>query len=268
MTWGTSAYGLSPWGGSAEVELSILGAHARSELSVRVVLSRGALAHSSAGVGDALNPRTWTVLRSDTLFQFVVLSVREVSAVIPGTVFELYLLQKLAPFGVEHVVKALPLVTPQGQRVATPRTFTFEGCQAAPTNAQAARATMVDLAKPQLSDGMGGAVFTVETSGDYGVEQGIPLLRKLFYRRITTTPGGFFHLTQYGLGVRLKAPYNAPQLIALKAEAERQLRLEPEVEAASVSVRLDTDGVLWISLAARLVSTGAEVRDTFPTVSL
>lgn len=270
MTWGTSAWGITPYGLAASVPLSIASAHARGELVVRVALTRSALAAMSSGAGDALNPRTWTVLRNDTLFSFTVLSVRTVPAPVPNSVFELYLLQKLGPSGIDHTVKALALTDASGGLISAPKVMVFDGCQAAEATNQASRNSLVDLAKPQLNDGLGGAVFNVGASGDYDTESGVSLLRKLFLRRLTTNPSEFFHLTGYGLGIALKEPLGAARLVALKAEVERQLKLEPEVDSASVSVRLSAGGVLQITLAARLSATGLEVRDTFlvPSVSL
>lgn len=269
MTWGLSAWGITPHGLAASVPLSIVGAHARGELVVRVTLTRGARLTGADRTG-ALNPRTWTVLRNDTLAEFTVLSVREVPSAIPASVFELYLLQKLGPSGTDYTVKALLLTDENGWLASTPKTALFDGCQAAAETNQASRNAMVDLAKPQLNDGQGGAVFTVGTSGDYDTESGVPLLRKLFLRRLTTNPGEFFHLVNYGLGIALKEPLGSTRLTALKASVERQLQLEPEVDSVSVSVRLSADGVLQITLAAKLRATGGEVRDTFfvPTVSL
>jgi len=269
MTWGLSAWGTTPYGLAASVPLSIANAHARGELVVRVTLTRGARLEGTDRTA-ALNPRTWTVLRNDTLAEFTVLSVREVPGAIPASVFELYLLQKLGPSGTDYTVKALLLTDENGWLASSPKTALFAGCQAAAETNQASRNDMVDLAKPQLNDGQGGAVFTVGASGDYDTEAGVTLLRKLFLRRLTTNPGEFFHLVGYGLGIALKEPLGGSRLAALKADVERQLKLEPEVDEVSVSVRLSAKGVLQIVLAAKLRATGDEIRDTFlvPTVSL
>jgi len=268
MTWGLSAWGVSPWGFATPIEFSIASAHARGELVVRVILTRSARAVDSAAENDALNPRTWQVLRNDTLAEFTVLSVREVDSAIPSSIFELYLLQKLGVPGVDHTVKALALFDNQGGLISDPKTFSFAGCRLAPQTAQASRNTLVDLAKPPVGDGSSGAVFTVGSSGDYDVESGTVLLRKLFLRRLMSSPGDFFHLIDYGLGIALKVPLNSTRLSALKNEVERQIKLEPEVDTVSVSVRLGTDGLLQITLSARLVSTGAEVRDTLTIPTL
>jgi len=268
VTWGTSAWGTSPWGFASSVLFSIASAHARGELIVRVTLTRSARAVSGSAANDALNPRTWTVLRNDTLAEFTVLSVRVVPSAISNSVFELYLLQKLAPSGVDHTVKALTLVDNEGGLISSPKTATFDGCQAAKATNQASRFSLVDLAKPQLGDGSGGAVFSVGSSGDYDVETGVPLLRKLFIRRIKTSPGEFFHLVDYGLGIALKEPLSTPRLTTLKVEVERQLKLEPEVSSASVSLRLSAGGVLQITMAARLSSSGVEVKDTISIPTL
>lgn len=268
MTWGLSSWGGSPWGLASSVPFSIASAHARGELVVRVTLTRSARATGSATENDALNPRTWQVFRNDTLAEFTVFSVRGVDSDIPASVFELYLLQKLAVSGIDHTVKALTLVDNQGGLISSPKSFTFSGCRLAPQTPQASRNDLVDLARPPVGDGSSGSVFSVGSSGDYNVETGVPLLRKLFLRRLMTTPGGFFHLTDYGLGIAVKEPLNTARLSVLKNEVERQVKLEPEVDSASVSVRLDTNGLLQITLAVRLTSTGAEIKDTLTIPTL
>lgn len=265
MSWGTTAYGTTPWGLGSSALLQILHAHARSETTVRVTLSRAAAMAGSTRTGDALNPRTWTVTRSDTGFVYTVLSVREVGASEPGTVFELLLLQKLGPWGVTHTLASQTLTDANGQAVSSPWTVSFDGAQAAVDTAQASRNAVVDFAKPQINDGENGAIFRVGTSGDYDVESGIPLLRKLFIRRLTTLPGGFFHLTAYGIGLRTKEPMTVPKLASLKNEIQRELAREPEVDSVVASVRLSSSGLLQVSYSARLVSTGTEVRDSFST---
>lgn len=261
MSWGFQAWGFGAWGVATATALSIANVHARSETSVRVTLTRGARAVRSTATGDALNPRTWRVVRSDGLV-YVVLSVADVPAAVAHTVFELLLLQQLGPAGVTHTLSSSALVDPEGLLITAPKSVDFEGC-AASVPVAALGNDSVDLAKPQIADGMGGAVFTVGTAGDYDVEAGMPLLRKLFVRRLTTATGGFVFLPGYGLGIRLKAPFGTADLSRLKAEAQRQLALEPEVERVQVSLRMSSDGVLRVMLAAKLVSSGSDIRDAF-----
>lgn len=269
MSWGTSSWGGSVYGLGAVVPFDFVSAHARGELVVRVEVSRSALASDPVGVGDALNPRTWGVVCDDAVF--TVLSVRRVDTLVVNTVFELYLLQKLGKSGITHTVYSDTLRAINGFRpVASNQTADFDGCRAALDTAQVTRNTLVDLAKPQLNDGQGGAVFRVGASGDYDVESGKELLRKLFYRRITTVPGGFFHMTSYGLGVRLKEPMTTPRMVSLKNDIQRTIALEPEVDSVAASVRATTGGMLVIVISARLISTGTSATETFmiPTVSL
>lgn len=270
MTWGLSAWGTTPWGLSSSPLLYFVGAHARAETIVRVTLSRAALRTSSIASGDALNPRTWTVVQDDTLAVFTVLSVREVATADPGTVFELLLLQPLAPSGTSHTVKSYTLKDPNGWLIDPPQFFSFDGLQAASTVEQSTPNSLVDFAKPDTGDGLSGATFHVNESGDYDTETGKPFLRKLFMRRITATPGGYFHLPQYGLGLRLKEPMSVPRMVQLRSEIERQLILEPEVSQAQVSLRLGTNGELQILLRVQLTKTGTEVSESFivPAVGL
>lgn len=260
MTWGLSAWGLTPHGLDSLAAFYIVEAHPRGETVIRVTLSRAAAKVSSTAIGDALNPRTWTVLRNDTLQEFTVLSVREVQL---GNVFELLLLQPLFGSGIDHTVKSFTLKAENGWLIDTPRSVLLDGCQADKNTSQASPGSQVDLAKPQLDDGLEGAVFRVGDGGDYDVESGLPYLRKLLIRRLTTSPAGFFHLPAYGMGLRLKEPMTPPRMVQLRAEIERQLLQEPDVAQARVSLRLGADGQLQILLAVKLQKSGAEVTDTF-----
>jgi len=251
MSWGLSPWGLHPYGLGTSVPFSVLSVEARAELVVRVSLTRAALAQQSTGVGDALNPRTWLIV-DENGFAFTVLSVREISL---ATAFELYLLQKLGPSGISHTLHAPFLKDTQGGAI-TVSEMDFDGLQAAAFSA-GARSTQVDFAKSADN------FFQFGAGGDYEVHAGNSLLKKLFYRRLSTSPGGFFHLADYGLGIGLKEPLNAARLVQLKVEVQKQLQLEPEVEQVAASVRLDANGVLLIMVSAKIAATGTEIKETF-----
>ncbi len=264
MTWGISPWGLTPWGLGLDTAFTMVSAYPVAETIVRVTLSRAARAASSIVVGDALNPRSWVLVGDDSGLSYTVLSVRSVGMPESGTVFELLLLQKLGPWGKTHTLSAPYLVTPAGVPLGSPSTMSVQGCVA--VQAPLPFRSMEDFAKPQLGDGLDGAVFRVGTSGDYDTDSGPTLLRKLFFRRISSTPGSFFHLTNYGLGIKVKSPITNSELAALRADAQDQLRREPEVDIAEVSVRRGSNGTLYLMLRARLRKTGAVVTDNIPIV--
>lgn len=249
--WGTVPWGLGPWGFGAEARLFFTNAFPISDRILRVTLSREPRHTSALHAGDALNPRSWTVYRNDTNQVFTVLAVR------PGSlhlVWDLYLLQALGPWGVEHTVISTNLRDSSGTLLGDPNSFEFQGCLT-PAEQPKAKIREYDLA----NDG----TLKIDSSGDYAKVQGEALLRKLITRRLLTLPGTLFFLTDYGLGIRIKEPLNTTSLVALRAEVERQIKQEPEVSNVSVSLRMSTDGVLTISVKARLTN-GTEATVAVP----
>lgn len=108
-----------------------------------------------------------------------------------------------------------------------------------------------------------GGTLTVETSGDYGSVSGDELVKKLIFRRLISSPGDFFHLPEYGLGLSEKEIVHSANLVQLKAEVERQILLEREVEEASVRLTIDQD-ILTIQARVRL-KNGNQLDITVPT---
>ena len=101
--WGLGTWGLGPWGGLAGLGggiLSFVSAYATSTNTVLVQLAAPPLAQSAVGVGDALNPVTWSVVQDDTGFVFTVIAVLEVAP----DMFELRTLEKLGSWLSTHTV--------------------------------------------------------------------------------------------------------------------------------------------------------------------
>ena len=96
----------------------------------------------------------------------------------------------------------------------------------------------------------------IGADGDYTLQQGAALVRKLIIRRLITRPGEFYHLPDYGLGLRVKEPVPG-SIITLRGEIERQVELEPEVESALAKVSFSpTNNILTIQLQVVLKATG------------
>ena len=256
MGWGTGSWGTSAWGvGTALADLTITAARATSPRSVLVTLSREPLAASTIGSGDALNPLTWSLAPSATGgTPLVVLSVAMRSTV----TFELLTLERFDAFPRTMVVASTTLRTASGVVISDPNSATFFG-MALSNPAQPVRAER-DLENPpfDIETHPGGTLF-VDASGDYVNQQGVPFLRKLVYRRLVTVPGGFFHLPDYGLGIRLKEPVRIPDLNKLRAAIQLQLLREPEFSVVRVRLTLTPDGVLTIIVRAILSQTNEEV---------
>jgi len=75
-----------------------------------------------------------------------------------------------------------------------------------------------------------------------------------------TTPGDFFHIPTYGLGVRMKEPIPPSDLGRLKTAVETQVpSLIPEVSSANATITLDANGILTVRVRAIDSATGLPV---------
>lgn len=100
--------------------------------------------------------------------------------------------------------------------------------------------------------------FTVDTSGDYAFDEGLPNLKKRIFRRGITEPGAFAHLPGYGVGI----PSYGKRLTTvavrnrLAAEYERQVLQEPEVEQATVVAVTDPNSPSITRFVVRVKTRG------------
>lgn len=255
MPWGTGPWGLTSWG-SAPSALSFANALANSTNTILVTLSAEPKHTSGFDTGDALNPLTWQVVRLDTTppTAFTVLAAREFD---PPFQFEILVLEPLGDVRVKHRVSSIDLQAPSGIIITAPSSFDFDGLVDVDLSTPAARTatrrhTTRDLANPPAPSVAGaesiGGTLKITASGEYELEEGTPLLRKLIMRRLTTQPGEFFHLPDYGIGLIVKEPIMARNMFDLKRSIEEQVKLEPEVADAEATLRLSRDGVLTVQL--------------------
>jgi hypothetical protein len=265
---GLDDFGILPYGDAAgSIGVGLASARAVSTREVDVTTSNLVQDNSPFLVGDALNPNTWMLQRLDT---FAFLHV--VEAVQVGTyTYRLLLLEELGPAAATHRVSSTTLLDVGGSPIVSPRSADFLGLLDANTLTVAdrlanSRVRTKDFANPQLP----GSTFLAGTlqldpSGDYKLESGPALVRKLILRRLMSSPGDFFHLPNYGIGFRVKEPLPVADLVKLKAAVEAQCAKEPEVEAASATLSLSTGGVLNVAVAARLRKTGEQVDIAYTT---
>jgi hypothetical protein len=261
LGWGYDPFGTSLYGGSASGVTSLSGALAVATNTVRVTTNGLVLDNSAAVAGDALNPATWTVTRLDTGANLNVVSVTQVSA------FQ-YDLLTLFPFGpstVTHQVTTASLLDATGNPIGSPRTVNFAGLLAAAVATAQAKLASKRLSTQDIANAPApgnlyqGGTLKLDAAGDYETVSGAELIRKLIYRRLTTTPGDFFHLPNYGLGLLEKEVLRASDVVALKRQLEAQVLLEPEVEACTASLSLGGDGILHMQVFAKLRATGEKV---------
>lgn len=122
-----------------------------------------------------------------------------------------------------------------------------------------------DLANPNLLADASGNVIALGTlqatdAGDYAIESGAKYLRKRLLRRLTTAYRSFLFLSNYGLAIPAKRIMRPSELQRFRIEALRQVKAEPDVRAAFVSVTQPEVGVLEIFVRVTM-TTGQ--RDEF-----
>jgi len=107
-------------------------------------------------------------------------------------------------------------------------------------------------------DGIDGAgVFRFTDSKDIAIDDELRSLRKRILRIIFTDLGDWAGAPDFGAGVRLKTLVRAPELQSLANRVAQQIQLQPDVEAASATLRVITyQGDTFIELTARVKPVG------------
>lgn len=265
--YGREEYGFGAYGGEEFTGIHLSSAVAVSTNEVKVTLSAEPQHRLPTNVGDAFNPTTWLIQRLDTLEYLHPLSVIEYD---PKT-YGIIVLEALGPVSVSHQLSTSTLKSILGEIVSYPQAVTFPGIAADNVSNNAARvaskkATVTDVSNPPVPkaspDTIGGTLV-IGTDGDYQTVSGAELVRKLIVRRLITRPGDFYHLPDYGLGLRDKEPVPNGDLVKLKAEIERQVRQEPEVEDVVATLALSNNQMMVV-VRARIRSTGEPVIASIP----
>lgn len=280
-------FGVSPWGtgqwGDAEPEaipggLGYGRAYAVGDRVVRVQLSHEPLHLVSTGVGDALNPRTWKIQNLATGQQWTLMAVREVSE----KVFEILTFEILPKHFTELELSTGTLV--DRDRVPLPSLeFLFNGCYLADNNTAQQQAVAAGYLQQDLQnqlvpqtgittsgpsvgaieqyEEMVGGTLKLNSNGDYVNQSGTDLIKKLILRRMIARPGDFFHLPNYGMGLRVKEPLPVNDLRKLAAAIEAQVKLEPEVQACKANLSYSASAaVLNVILKVQLLPNGQTVQ--------
>lgn len=262
--WGFESWGTGSWGAtSAGVGLSLVGAVALSTHSVKVTLSTQPLHIDPSIPGDALNPATWNIQRLDNGFLFNVTSVTEIDPLN----YIVTVVQPFASIHVLHQISSATLVDSGGNLLIPPRFADFAGLQSdadSPLNrAVAKQAAIRDLANsqtPLAAMGLIGGTLQISSAGDYVDVAGSDLVKKLIIRRLISSPGDFFHLPNYGVGLPVKDVIPAAELVKLQQTIIQQIKQEPEVDQASCSITQGTNNVMTIQVKATLKKTGSSIK--------
>lgn len=262
--WGLTPWGLGPWGfGFGPV--TITNAYAISDRIVRVVLSAAPLEVRSTVAGSVLNPQTWTVQVPSTGRVLTVLSVAQADTL----TWDILTLESFDSHYVTMAVGTDKLKDALGAPVGL-ITFGYAGALRDAVSTPQKRATtrgfgQRDIANPPTPNSPVGGTLEITSTGDYKGVEGPQLLRKLILRRLVSRPGDFFHLPNYGAGLREKEPLPDNNLIKLKKAIELQIQQEPDVETTNVRLAYDyATSALLVSMKVRMTQTGQQVDVALP----
>lgn len=238
MSWGVQQWGGGQWGaGGASVTVDT--ANAIATKVVRIGMTGVPLVGVATRTGDALNKATWTIWRTDTLDVFTVVQVDYVDDV----TYDITVVENFGPVNVLHQVSALPMLTPALIPIDLPASATFYGLEAAETSVRQPDET-IDFTNFPAPVNPPGGTLQISGAGDYKTEGGEQLVRKLIIRRLTTAPGEFFHLPNYGLGLRVKEPLPIADLRKLKAAINEAVQAEREVIAVDTALEVSGETLI------------------------
>ncbi len=85
------------------------------------------------------------------------------------------------------------------------------------------------------------------TDGDWDTQTGVDQVKKKILRRLTTKPGGFFHIPSFGLAIPSKTLLLPSKVLKMQKDVKRQIMQEPGVTDANVSITSDDNGNLFAS---------------------
>jgi hypothetical protein len=251
MSWG-SGWGYEPWGGGSFAEdagFFIVNAFASGSNRFRVVFSEAPRFGSPLNPGDATNLANWTLALVTPVVPVSILQVAQVA----GSPLELEFtrlgawsntaLYRITGAPSLQSITLAPFIAPRfGDLFGLPATRTED----------AGPPPLLDIRNPQTTPNQQNGGFVVQSAGDYELEGGASLLRKLITRRIITAVGEFYHLADapWGLGVDVNELWRDIDLLTLKKTVEQQALREPEVVAALGHITLSAAGQLTIRVKA------------------
>lgn len=215
------------------------------------------------GFVDAADPKNYAItpvngtIGDDGLPARTVFIARVEQAIGAGNAVDLWLDRRLSPFPAEYTVrctKSVSIGAPLSDLFAQ-----FYGVVWAPLLPTNATTPATDFANAGSAEIPGSSqilgVYPTTNQGDYATDQGLVSYKKRIIRRLTTRRGRFAHLPNYGVGLldEIKRLAKASTRQALAAQAEVQIKEEPETEQVQVTITQDATnpGLFFFRVRAR-----------------
>lgn len=265
--YGTQTYGTGSWGlNGSSLPTANATVYAVGDRKVRIILDSEPQHSGSTLTGDALNPRTWNLTQPSTGKVWTVMSV----AMVDKFTYDLVTLEIFPNHFGTLELETTTLVAVTGLPFPT-ITGTFNGAYLDANSTNEKRTTArgyspKDIANVQtpLEDMVGGTL-QITSGGDYASMSGDALIRKLILRRLISKRGDFFHLPEYGAGLREKEPVPTVDLRKIAVEIEQQVALEKEVAESRASLTYAAGAsALIINVKARIKPSGDVVQVALP----
>lgn len=259
--WGSTGWGSGGWGGFAPSEgLQLVDAQPIRENVVRCFFNFAPYFSGVLDPFDGSDRRRYGVAPDPSTTGIDGLPPRPVAPAIPavaalagsaGKAIDLTVDRRFSPYPARYVVSVNGLrAASSGALLALGRTsFAFDGLAAGRiVPSRDGVVAGADFANPQGRLGLGDNVpigaspvlgsYPTDSSGDYAVDRGLTSVRKRIVRRLSAKLNGFAHLAGYGLGAldRVKRLDRGGEAEALAAQAEAQIKEEPEIDQARVTV--------------------------------
>lgn len=267
---GGSGFGGFPLGMGGP--LSVVRALAVAGQVVRVVFSEEPLHRSAAGALDALNPANYIfAVTGGAATAPTPVGVNQAMVVGPtygvgnGTGaaaergFDVAVDRQLIA-GITYLVTVRDVAALSGSALGSPDSGDFGGVTVLEeTRLPVRNQDLVDFACPPST-----GHYSIDDTGDIAV--GTPAEGTVcrVYRRLTTKKDAFRFLKGYGVGLDHKGVASTASLSAMKNEGTSQIKLEPDVAAASVTVTVQATGLVLVQSRVQtrrgaFVDVGAKV---------
>lgn len=285
---GTKGWGGLPWGAGGTA-LRLLTAEAVRENVVRLGFNQAIRFSGVFDPGDAANPERYVINAVAGTVGLDELPVRDVSPIVAelaavesggGSFIDVTLDRPMSPYPCRYVATVNQIVSETGTLLEPGFTTLsyFSVFKGLPVIAMDLAVARRDFANPQTFESLldplpvtndptllGG--YPVDDGGDYAIDEGLTSYKKRVIRRLTTRKGAFAHLPNYGVGVpdRVKRLGGSSYRQALAADAESQIKEEPETLAVSVRAISDPNYPSLLILRVRAkTNTGEEMKKDVP----
>jgi len=286
VSWGLSMFGSTPWGGGAGATLQLAAAESIRENVVRLTFSEEVYLSGWRDALDGLRREKFSIAVDPATSDFNGVPARAVllAAIerVPASFnrqIDLVTDRAMSHWPSQYTVRVRDLYAVSGATLdlsATTATVWGQQQGAPPPLADYAVATR-DFANPQSARDVVGVTpsaasavlgtFQVDDTGDYAADRGMASLKKRILRRLTTRKGAFRHLPGYGVGFPgvVKLLSRPGVAAALAADAEDQIRQEPEVQSVSVRLVQSVPGLAYFSVKVQ-TSIGGTLEFDVPLV--